>query len=131
MSKLRRVHIENLTRGTVVARAAEVADTFLTRLVGLLGRESLGEGQGLLIWRCTMIHMFGMRFPIDAVFVDDGMVVIGLVESIAPNKVSRYYPRAAGVIELPVGSIERSLCTLGDQLALRALEEPASPDGQQ
>jgi uncharacterized membrane protein (UPF0127 family) len=125
MSKLRQVRIDNLTRGTVVASAAEVAETFQTRLVGLLGRDSLDEGQGLFIWRCTMIHMFGMRFPIDAVFIDDHMSVIGLVESIAPNKVSRYYPRAAGVIELPVGSIRRSLCTLGDQLALLAPAESA------
>lgn len=112
------LRIENLTRGTALAVRAGLAATFWTRLVGLLGRAGLAEGEGLFIRACTMIHMFGMRFAIDVVFVDADLVVVGLEERIAPGRMSRHYPKAAGVIELPVGIIAATGTALGDQLAI-------------
>ena len=37
---------------------------------GLLGRDGLEPGDGLLITKTGSIHMFFMRFAIDAVFLD-------------------------------------------------------------
>jgi uncharacterized protein len=58
--------------------------------------------------------MFGMTYPIDAVFLDKSGAVVGLVENIGPNKVSAYYKTARGCLELPAGTISDTGTQLGD-----------------
>ena len=62
--------------GRVVCERCVVADTAATRMKGLLGRAGLDEGEGLLIKPAGSIHMFFMRFPIDAVFLDRELRVV-------------------------------------------------------
>ena len=47
----------------------EIAGAFFTRLKGLLGRKKIQSGYGLLLKPCGSIHMFFMKFPIDAFFL--------------------------------------------------------------
>ena len=63
---------------TVVAERVKRADTFATRLVGLLGRAGLQEDEGLWISPCRGIHTMGMRFAIDALFLDETHRVVGI-----------------------------------------------------
>ena len=63
---------------------AEVARTFWARLKGLIGRQSLPTGRGLLILRCNAIHTFFMRFPIDATFYDRHDRPVKTVRNIRP-----------------------------------------------
>lgn len=82
---------------------------------GLLGRTGLEAGEGLLLSDPTgSIHMFFMRFPIDAVFVgkaasDGGRVVVATKRGLRPwTGMVPLVRGAAGVLELPVGSIDAS-----------------------
>ena len=43
---------------------------------GLLGRDGLAQGEGLLIKPCGSVHTFFMRFPIDVVFLDRELSVV-------------------------------------------------------
>lgn len=63
---------------------AEVAETFPQRVRGLIGRQSLAPGKGLLIRRCNCIHTLFMRFPIDATFFDRRGAVVRVVRNIPP-----------------------------------------------
>lgn len=63
---------------------AEVARSFWARLKGLIGRQSLPPGRGLLILKCNAIHTFFMRFPIDATFYDREDRVVKTVRNIRP-----------------------------------------------
>lgn len=63
---------------------AEVARSFRARLKGLIGRQSLPPGRGLLILKCNAIHTFFMRFPIDATFYDREDRVVKTVRNIRP-----------------------------------------------
>lgn len=63
---------------------AEVAETMLERLHGLMGRPSLPAGKGMLILKCNCIHTFFMRFPIDATFFDKEGNVVKVVRNIRP-----------------------------------------------
>ena len=65
---------------------AEVAETFLERMKGLIGRRALPTGQGLLIPRCNAIHTLFMRFPIDATFLDRTGAVVKAVRNIRPGR---------------------------------------------
>ena len=50
-----------------------VATTVSSRLLGLALLRREHAGAGLLIPRCRSVHTFGMRFPIDVLFLDEAM----------------------------------------------------------
>jgi uncharacterized membrane protein (UPF0127 family) len=53
-------------------------------MIGLLNRKALAQGEGLLLDRCYGIHTFGMRFPIDVVFLDKELRVMRAVPALPP-----------------------------------------------
>jgi uncharacterized membrane protein (UPF0127 family) len=102
--------------GRTVCTAA-VADNPVTRLRGLLGRTSLPAGEGLLIRPAPSIHTAFMRFPIDAVFLDAEMRVLGVEAALRPWRVAgRRGARA--VLELPAGAAGEAAVREGEQLTL-------------
>lgn len=108
----------NVSRGTLLADAIQHARTLWARSRGLLGRKGLEPGEGLLLQPCSGIHTFGMRFPIDAVFLDREANVVHLVQEMGPQRVSRYVFKAHSVLELPPGTIQSTGTRLGDRLIL-------------
>jgi len=99
-----------------LASSAQRADTFLSRLAGLLSRQKLDPDEALIISDCRCIHMLGMRFAIDAVFLNRQKQVVGLVGNIRPGRVSPYFWRAYYVLEGSVGMIAKSQTQEGDNL---------------
>lgn len=93
----------NKTRNLQVSGAAARADTFVTRLLGLIPRRSLGPEEGLWLEPCAMIHMCFMSFAIDAVFLDREGRVLRVVRNLRPWRVSPWVLGARGVLELPSG----------------------------
>lgn len=77
-------------------------------------------GEGLLIAPCNSIHMFGMKYAIDCIFLDANNKVVGLVENIAPGKMSRVFGPAKQCLELPAGAIASSSTQMGDLLTVLA-----------
>ena len=110
------MRISNITKQTVLATKANKADTFASRMVGLLKHKTLNESEGLIITRCNSIHMFFMRFAIDVVFIDKKNKVVALVENIKPNRLSKIFWKASTAIELPVGVISKSNTAVNDLL---------------
>jgi uncharacterized membrane protein (UPF0127 family) len=109
--------VENTTRGTVLADRAEGAVRFGERLRGLLGRDTLPDGEGLWIEPCNSVHMWFMRFPIDVVFAARDGRVVAVVPDLRPWSMTRPYFGADVALELPVGVIARSGTVPGDTLA--------------
>ena len=112
------VKVANVTRDTILGDRVGVADTSLTRLVGLLGRRGLGPGEGLLIVPSQAIHTVAMRFAIDVVFMDRGCRVIHLEPAVAPYRVTGLHWKARSVLELPVGVITGTSTLIGDELSI-------------
>lgn len=81
----------------------EVARSFWQRLVGLLGRRALAADSGLLITPCNNIHTAFMRFPIDAVFVDEHATVLAIRPEMGPFRVA-LSRRASACLELRSGN---------------------------
>lgn len=108
--------ILNKSKNIIIADKVCLADTFRTRMVGLLGRNELLPGEALVITRCQSIHMFFMRFAIDAIFVDGQDRVVGLAEGIKPFRLSPIFFRSRYVVELKAGTIAVSKTSPGDQL---------------
>jgi uncharacterized protein len=104
--------------GSPLCERCLLAETPLTRLKGLLGRRELPAGEGLLLRPASSIHMFFMRFPIDAVWVDKDLKVLKVSPAVAPWRVAAC-KGAKGVVEIPAGEASRRGVGPGDQLFLR------------
>ena len=86
----------------LIAGRVAVADTFFTRFKGLMLRKALLPGEGLLLKNCSTIHCCFMRFPIDVVYLDDNMQVVG-VETVKPWRLGHIFRGAKHVLELDAG----------------------------
>jgi len=112
------VRVLNVTQNTLIADNARLADTFISRLVGLLNRSSLEPNEALIITRCQSIHMLFMRFAIDVIFTDRNFVVVGLSPHIKPFRLSPLFLNAYYAVEAPQGTITLTHTRPGDQLKL-------------
>ena len=118
----------NLTKNTWLATTVRKADNFLTRLVGLLRRTSLGPEEALWLIPSKGVHTFGMRFPIDVIFLNEHNKVIDTISDMAPNRISRLHLRSHSILELPHGSIQKSTTMVGDQLEILLAESSEMDD---
>jgi uncharacterized protein len=107
--------VRNQTRNTVLAEAAEVADTARKRKTGLLKHDRLEPGQGMWIVPCEAVHSFWMKFPIDVVYLDRKKRVRKTRPVLVPWRISGCL-LAHSVLELPAGVISASGTQPGDQL---------------
>ena len=120
----RSVLVYNQTKDTCLGRRIAVADSVMSRLVGLLGRTSLEPETGIWISPCNSIHTLGMLFRFDLVLIDKNFKVVGLRKRIRPFAVTWPNLRAESVLELPVHTIANSRTEIGDQLQIEH-HEPA------
>lgn len=101
-----------------VAERATIAQTWPARLVGLLGCDTLPEGEALFFPSCSSIHTWGMRFAIDAIFVDRRWRVVSLRAGVRPWRVVWPVWGAWGVVEVAAGTLGRIGLKVGDQLRI-------------
>lgn len=92
-----------------------LAQRFLPRLVGLLGRRGLGADEALLLAPCNNIHTFFMRFSIDVVFLDREGEVLAIVPALRPWRVAAAL-RAHACLELAAGGARRSGLEVGQRI---------------
>ena len=111
----------NAERGVPLATQVRVAGTSAERRCGLAGIEKLEEGAGLWITPCEAIHTFGMKMPIDVLFLDTDLRVRKAIENLPPARISVCLA-ASSVLELEPGAITRSHTRPGDRLEF----EPAT-----
>jgi uncharacterized membrane protein (UPF0127 family) len=116
------IRVENLTREQTLVTAGWAADNHWTRLRGLLGHKGLPQGEGLLIVPCNSIHMLFMGFPIDVLYVDSALKVIGLHHTLRPWRFGRLHLRSRFVIELPASTLRATGTQVGDQLQVQGYQ---------
>jgi uncharacterized membrane protein (UPF0127 family) len=109
------IRVRNETRNTIVATAAEVADTSTKRRVGLLEKDKLEPGEGLWITPCESVHTFFMKFSIDLVYLDRKKRVRKVRQAVPPWRISGCLA-AHSVLELAAGTVAASRTHPGDQL---------------
>lgn len=127
------VQLRNQTRdASLVCARCLVADTLWTRGKGLLGRPSLPADEGLLLVPGNSIHMFGMKFAIDVIFLTEEDVVTDLAPNIGPGKMHVAKDKAGAgkpyaALEVAAGTIARVGVQVGDQLAREPSDVDAPP----
>ena len=108
----------------MLASEVEVASSLWAKFMGLMGRPSLAVGAGLWLPDSNGIHMMFMRFPIDAIFLgrpeaDGARTVVSVHRGLpAWTGLVPLVRGAHGVLELPVGTIDRSATQVGDLIEI-------------
>src|ERR1700693_36869 len=119
------IYVYNKTRETFIATEATVADSYLRRLIGLLGKTKRWArlGSGLWIVPSRGVHTIGMLFPIDLIFLGKEKEVVHVEEHVRPFSISRVSLKAMSVWELPPHTIYRSRTQVGDRFEIARLKE--------
>jgi uncharacterized membrane protein (UPF0127 family) len=118
--------IKAIKNQALIADKCLVAESFLDRLRGLIGRKNLEPGEGLLLPRCNDIHMWFMSMPIDVVFIRNDRRPDGHVAHVVASVRERLKPwklfpvrdwTAEDTLELPAGTVGRIGLKAGDELS--------------
>jgi uncharacterized membrane protein (UPF0127 family) len=92
--------LASLPRIRVQGLEVPVAEGVLARALGLARVDRERAGPGLLIPRCRSVHTFGMRFPLDLLFLDEDLRLLAARANVPPRRVVGCR-RAAAILELP------------------------------
>ena len=104
--------------GSLIAADVRLANTFATRLRGLMFRRGLWPGEGLWIRPCQGVHSFWMLFAIDVIFLDRELRIVRLVANLRPFRLTKPQLAASSVLEVASGTIARCGLKAGDQLVV-------------
>jgi uncharacterized protein len=94
------LRFRRLERTELLGLDLPIATTLISRLLGLALLRREGAGPGLLLPRSRSVHTFGMRFPLDLIFLDERQRVLEVRRDVPPGRVVRC-PRASAVLEMP------------------------------
>ncbi|MGC8816761.1 MAG: DUF192 domain-containing protein [Candidatus Hadarchaeum sp.] len=113
--------VDRTTRATI-ARRVMLANSFFSRLRGLMFRKSLLPGEALFFIFArpgrNSVHMFFVRFPIDLIYLDAGFRVVEVRNSLRPWRFHRSRVVSSYLIELPAGTVSRLEVSLGHEIRL-------------
>ena len=115
---MKHLTIRNAGKAVTIGTRIVPADTFLSRLFGLLGETQLTPGSGLLIRPSSGVHTLGMLFTIDVVALDSAMRVVKVWPRLRPFRVTSVSLKVRSVLELPAGQIDACRIEHGDQLEI-------------
>lgn len=110
------IKVVHLPSQTVLATKLIQADTFLTRLQGMMFRPPLQAGEAIIITPCQQIHTHFMGYALDVIFLDSDYKVCFIVNSMQPWKFTKFIKSATHVLELPAET--GAMIKLGDQLQI-------------
>ena len=111
--------LRNKSRGRTLAFRLAKAESFVSRLTGLMGRKEFpARYDALLFEQCNSIHCFFMFMAIDVLFIDKKGTVVKCISSLRPWRLAWGGWKSSSVIELPAGTLEKTDTRPGDQLEL-------------
>jgi uncharacterized membrane protein (UPF0127 family) len=103
--------------GVAVCERCLLADSFAARFRGFMARPEPAPGEGILFRPGGSIHMFFMRYPLDVVFCDRDLRVVGVASEVRPWWTAGR--RGAKLtLELRAGEAARRGVVAGTQLRL-------------
>lgn len=117
-------------KGETFVSQAVLTRTPLQRLFGLAFRQRLGAEEALWLKPCYSIHTWGMRFPLDVVFLDSSGRILGLLEDVRPWRICRTFVKTRSVLEMNSGTITDRGLKVGDNLTFLPETESSMEQGR-
>jgi uncharacterized protein len=107
--------LKSKTRGQVIFSDLKIADTYWTRMKGLLGTSSIGDDEAMWFTLGNSIHTFFMKYAIDCVFIDRNFKVVSIKENIKPGRLVFPQLRAWSVVEMKAGNVKIKGIHVGEE----------------
>jgi uncharacterized membrane protein (UPF0127 family) len=110
----------NRTRQAHLATQMSTAGTHWSRFRGLMWTDpaNFPAGSGLWIVPCKGVHTFGMRFPIDVLYLDGDKMVVHIENQLKPWRIAPVRMAAVSVLELPGNTARSTGTSLGDLIEI-------------
>jgi hypothetical protein len=119
----RRLCAYNQTRECFLGLEVDGADLSLARLKDRIAALALKSGEGLWLSPFRGLPEWGIRVPLDLLYLDKDCRVIDVVESYPVFRANAGTAQPASVLALPTHSIYSSQTQTGDQLVLCVADE--------
>ena len=100
------LRVRRIEDGSLILEKTHHAKRFLQRLLGLLGRVGLSPDEGMLFEPGGSIHTFGMKFPIDVLFLDKDGAILGKNKDVLPNRFCIAPSKTRFVLEMASNTIQ-------------------------
>ncbi len=120
--------IKLINSGNEITFDVEIAQSFLKKAIGLMGRKNLFDNSGMLfIFNQPNRHsfwMFATRIPLEAIFFDENGFVVDIINmeprGLNPFNCPKYSPKndAKYVLEVNSGFVKRNKVVVGSKLVL-------------
>ena len=101
--------------GETIFNKGKIANSFSSRLKGLMFTENIKSEEGLLLENCNSIHTFFMNFEIDVAYIDKNYIVIGK-ETIKPWRIGKLFIGTKHVFESSKNSMNN--IKIGEKLSI-------------
>jgi hypothetical protein len=113
----------NQTRECFLGLEVDGADLSLAKLKDRIASSTLKSGEGIWLAPFRGLPEWGIRVPLDLLYLDKDGRVIDVVESYPVFRANASTPQPASVLALPTHSIYSSQTQSGDQMVLCAADE--------
>ena len=113
----------NQTRECFLGLEVDTADLSLAKLKDRIASLALKSGEGLWLSPFRGLPEWGIRVPLDLLYLDQDCRVLDVVESYPVFRANASTPQPASVLALPTHSIYSSQTQTGDQLVLCVADE--------
>lgn len=113
------VTIRNASKDEWLADRVMLANTWWTRLRGMMGRPEPDDRSGMLLDPCRSVHMYWMKYPLDVAFLAPDGRVVATYHGLAPSRRSKWHADADRALELQAGRLTATRTEVGDRLELR------------
>ena len=124
--------VKNVTRNTIIASRSKIADSAVSRAVGLMFSKPTQAAMVLKFAKETPVslHTFFVFFPIDIILADGGLRVVELLKAMPPFSTYSARQKARFVVEVPSGTIAKSKTRVGDRLTFLRIVEKRFANGR-
>lgn len=106
--------LKKVTTSEIIFEKLIRAESVISRMVGLLGRDHLASDEAMWITNCNSIHTFFMRFAIDCVFVDKKGQIKKIYHEVKPWKIAGPVWGASAVVEMAAGQARSKNLSVGE-----------------
>ena len=113
---MKTIRVWNETKKDWVADRVRLANTWGTRLRGMLGSPEPVTGEGMLIVPCQAVHMYWMKYALDVAFLAPDGRIVETYHGLRPSQRSKWHREADRALELRVGTLESTGTQIGDRL---------------
>ena len=116
MAKLYKTSLSETDAAELLADKLIIASSFFKRGIGLLGKDSLKEGEAIWIKPGNNAHTWFMKFNLDFIFVNQKLEIKYLVSDVGSFRFIGPYWKSTSFFELPAGFIQMKKLNVGDLL---------------